>query len=256
MSGVTTFEWPVNRDCFPPLPDLPPSPTPDQQAAYDAALAARDREADLAAYVLWALSGRQFGIRQVQVRPGRRHGWPCSPWIPVREFGEWTEASCGCTYSCTENTASRIHLPGPVFVDDDHPVTVTLHGGVLAPAGYAVEGDVLIRAEGEAWPSQNPARPLGEPGTWSVDYWMGWPVPNGVDQLTGALAKEFIAACDPTLQGQCRIPRTLVSTSGRGVSHNFDPSKILTERRTGLTEVDMWLMAVNPNRLTSNCEVL
>jgi hypothetical protein len=72
--------------------------------------------------------------------------------------------------------------------------------------------------------------------------------------LTGALAKEFVSAC--TGDDTCRLPRTLVGTTRRGVSHNFDPAKIIGAGKTGLAEVDQWLAAVNPNRLQSAPEVL
>ena len=258
-----TFEWPIDRTCLPELPVVPvlgDTPTVEEQAAHDAAqaayddaLSARNAAEDLAVHVLWALSGRQFGVRRVLARPGTQSGWPCSPWMTVWDWGTWSPFGCGCAFHCTLAAPARVHLPGPVFVDGDHPVVVTLAGDVLDPAGYAVEGDLLYRRDGARWPPQNLARPLDEPGTWSVSYWLGIPVPAGVDRLTGALAKEFMRACDG---GQCRLPPTLVATNSRGQSHSFDPARILAAGYTGLTEVDRWLAAVNPNRLMCQAEVL
>ena len=169
------------------------------------------------------------------------------------DWGHWSPFGCGCVFHCTHAAPGRIHLPGPVFVDDDHPVVVKVAGETLDPATYTTEGDLLYRRNGGVWPGQNLARPLDEPGTWSVAYWLGYPVPAGVDRLTGVLAKEFMLACDGK---GCRIPPTVVATSSRGVSHVFDPSKILAAGFTGLPEIDRWLAAVNPNRLMCQAEVL
>lgn len=245
-----TFEWPVDRTCI-PLPVLGDTPTGPEQAAYDAALAARNDAEDLAVQVLWALSGRQFGLREVIVRPGRVHGWPCSPWLSLWDGWTWTHSSCGCVGHCGLSSAAVVHLPGPVA----EIVRVQIDDQVIAPTGYALEGDRLYRrCDNDCpWPTQNLARPLDEPGTWSVTYKLGYPVPAGVDRLTGLLAKEFMLACDGK---GCRIPPTVVATSSKGVSHVFDPSKIIAAGFTGLPEIDRWLQAVNPHRLAAPPEVI
>jgi len=124
---------------------------------------------------------------------------------------------------------------------------------VLSPTVYALEGNALYR-RGADWPRQDLGRPLGESGTWSVTYTRGIAVPAGVDRLVGMLAVEFIAACDDDMT--CRLPRTMVSTTQRGVTHVFDPSKILAAGKTGLPEVDLWLSAVNPHHLMAAPSVI
>ncbi|GAS98802.1 uncharacterized protein RMCC_5767 [Mycolicibacterium canariasense] len=254
---MTSFSWPIDRTCLPKLPDLPDAPTEEQQATYDDALAARNAAEDLATQTLWALTGRQFGGEPIRLRPCPPRGWPWSwylaaQWYGFEQFSGMLD--CACAGACRMSSATTIHLPGPVYpptVDD--PIVVTVAGQPLDPTSYVLEGDVLYRRNGAVWPGQNLARPLGEPGTWSVDYQRGLPVPPGVDRLTGLLAKEFILACDGS---KCRIPPTLVATTAKGVSHVFDPSKIIAAGFTGLPEIDRWIMSVNPHRLACASEVL
>lgn len=245
-------QWPTDRSCLPPLPELGDTPTPAEQAAYDLALLQRNDAEDIAVHVLWALSGRQFGACETTVRPcpAYAQGFGYGPFVLALDAGHWLNWPCGCVGSCTVSGPRVIHLPGPV-VD---VVAVTVAGAVLAPSEYQLEGNALYRKSGAAWPSQDLSRPLDEPGTWSVTYRRGHPVPPGVDKLAGQLAREFIAACDD--EDTCRLPRTVMATTRRGVSHQFDPTKILAAGKTGLTEVDLWLSAVNPHQLQQAPEVL
>ena len=244
-----------------PLPVLPENPTEAEQAAYDRALAARNANEDVAVFVLWALSARQFGGAPTRLRPCPPQGWPASvflhgcSWSFEWSWTPWQSIGCGCSGHCQWTDATRIHLPGPVYPPSlADPIVVTIAGEVLDPAEYVLEGNVLYRRNGKLWPGQNLARPLGESGTWSVDYQRGIPVPAGVDKLTGQLAKEFIAACDG--ESRCRLPKSVRKTTARGVTHTFDPEQILAARKTGLEEVDTWLAAVNPNGLMCAPEVL
>ena len=246
-------EWPVDETCLPELPELGDEPSGDQLAAFERARRQRETAVALASQVLWALSGRQFGVCPVVVRPCPR---PALPWSAVASpslwvFADdiWREWSCGCVGSCTVTGPRVVHLPGPVH----SIVEVTVAGETLDPGDYHLEGDALYRVGG-AWPQQDLGRPLGEPGTWSVTYKRGRPVPAGVDRLTAVLAREFLLACGE--DDRCRLPRTVVSTSRRGVSHEFDPKRILDAGKTGLPEVDSWLAAVNPNRLAESPVVI
>lgn len=200
----------------------------------------------IAVHVMWALSGRQFGLTLVRYRPpvACRHR-PTEWW----EIGSLRRAlGCGCP-----DGGRVVRLPGPVA----EVVEVRIGDEALPVDGWRLEGDRLYRVGAawltavavafSGWPPQNLDRPLPEPGTWSVTYLQGLPVPAGVDRLTGLLAKEFIAAC--TGAGKCRLPRTLVGTTARGVVHSFDPAKILAAGKTGIPEIDLWLSAVNPRGL-------
>lgn len=237
-------DWPVDRTCLPALPALGDEPTADEQAAYDLAVAQRSAAEDMAVFVLWALSGRQFGVCEETVRP-------CPTPAPVGGV-----LGCGCFGSCVRSGPSMVHLPGPVAApDDDRPVVVTIAGEVMDPAEYVIEGNVLYRRGGKRWPGQNLARPLGEPGTWSVTYWRGIPPPSGVERLTGLLAKEFLAACAG--DEKCRLPRNVAQIARQGVTYRYELASVIhAAGKTGLPEVDLWLAAVNPNRLTAAPVVL
>lgn len=255
---MSQCDWPIDRGCLPPLPELPDTPTDEEQAAYDLALAQRNAAEDLAVSVMWALSGRQFGVCPVIARPcpPRRelsryqYDWPLTAFYGLSEMDRYLLVSgCGCAGSCREGGPAMLHLPGPV----QSIVKVTIDGVVLAETEYRLEGDVLYRLGG-IWPSQDLGRPAGEDGTWTVEYMQGTPPPAGTAKLVGLLAKEFIAACT---DGKCRLPRNVTNVSRQGVSFDmFNPNDIYDSGKTGLPEVDMWLAAVNPHHLACAPEVL
>lgn len=252
------FEWPIDRTNFPALPDLPGSPTDEQQAAYNKALAEQRGAAQLAVTVMWALTGRQFGLNHVTVRPcrdmtqmwGRRRevGWR-TLWYHDGAYFTWP---CGCHSGCEIGGPRVVHLPGPVNAVS----AVTIAGVALDPSGYTVEGNVLYR-NGGLWPTQDLGRPLGEERTWSVTYDQGYPVPDGMDLLTGILAKEFLAALAAGDGNKCRLPRTVTTASRNGVTYRaYDPAVIYADGKTGLSEIDLVLATINPHALAAPPSVI
>lgn len=235
-----TCNWPVDRSCLP-------------TAQSDVDQLKQESAENLAVSVLWALSGRQFGQCPVIIRPcptpctEPSGAWLAGPgWFPIFESGSWRNISCGCSASgCNLYGPAVIHLPGPVGV-----VTEVVMDGVTLPAdAYVLEGEVLRRADGSDWPSQNLQLPLGRAGTWSITYTQGYPPPPGVAVFVGTLAKEFLDACSGK---PCRLPKNTQSVSRRGVSYQmYDPSSIYASGKTGISEIDLWLQSVNPNRLMS-----
>lgn len=242
-------QWPIDRACWPQLES-------------DIDKARMQEAADTAVLVLWALTGRQFGVCPAQARPcpGRDSsfdGWLYDPMlypgatvpapglmIPVWEGGAWRNLSCGCSSRCERSGPTVVHLPGPVQSVD----TVTVEDVVLDPVDYRLEGDYLYRV-GEAWPSQNLRRPLGEPGTWSVTYQRGYPPPAGAATAVGQLAMEFYSACSG---GKCRLPKRVQTISRQGVSMQMiDPVDLFGAGLTGIDSIDLWIRAVNPARLYS-----
>lgn len=250
-----SFEWPVDRTSFPALPTLSGSPTADEQAAYDKALAEQRAAAQLAVTVLWALSGRQFGLSEHTVRPCRpaygpavhgHYGGGVTSYLLSWEGDRWINWTCGCVGGCTQTGPRMVHLPGPV-----HSITEVKIADAVVPAdGYVLSGDVLYR-KGGPWPRQDLGRPPGEANTWTVRYQRGIEVPYAAEQLTGILASEFLKAlsADPT---RCRLPRTVTTASRNGVTYRaYDPAVIYANGKTGLPEVDLWLASVNPNHLAA-----
>lgn len=260
------FTWPIDRSAFPALPAT-------DADGYAEALAIQSGSEDLAVGVLWALSGRQYGLNDVTVRPcriersfgmgttsrlGYRDGydglygglgsvfWNMFIW----NDGDWLMDGCGCGAQCRVSGPRMIHLPGPAQSIN----SVTVNGAVLDPSTYTLEGNVLYRV-GAIWPFQDLGRPAGEQGTWTVDYQRGIPVPSGVAQLTGQLALEmFNAVKAPT---KCRLPRNVVAVSRNGVSYQvYDPTTFYAAGKTGMPEIDLWLMSVNPDHIMQAPSVL
>ena len=229
-------EWPVDDNC---LPDLP-APDADD---YDDKLAARDRAVEIAKSVLWALSGRQFGCKLTTVRP-RPHARGLCDDAPL------IEAYYRNDYRGVPGVAGSpmaVKLAGPVR----EIVTVTIGDTDLDPSEYVLEGDVLYRV-GKAWPPNDMNKPMGFPGTWSVTYSQGTPPPDYVGPFVAQLAAEFVTACEG---GKCRLPRTVVSTSRSGVTHVFDPTRMLAAGFTGVPEIDNWLASVNPGNLATAARI-
>lgn len=236
-------QWPVDTTC---LPDV---------SSDDPSLGALDDATQMAAAVLWALSGRQFGLTETRVRPCPSWGafrvrlYP--PTYQIFSWSDgWTFTGCGCGGGCNLSGPAMVHLPGPVA----EVYEVEIAGEELSPTEYALEGNILYRVGGKYWPCQDMGRPLGEANTWAVTYLRGQAVPPGVGRLTAQLATEFYNACTG---GKCRLPRTVTEVSRQGVTHRVvNPAEIYATGKTGIPEVDMWLAAVNPNHLQTAPQVL
>lgn len=242
-------EWPVDRTCLPELPA-------EGEDGYEAALANQSRAEDTAIMVLYSLTAGVYGLCDTVVRPcppspgGHARGFrPWSSALLWWDGASWFNASCGCLGRCRMSGPGMVHLPGPAQSVN----TVIIGDVVLDEAEYVLEGSVLYRRGGKSWPNQDLSRPMGEAGTWSVDYVRGLPVPAGGDKMAGILAQEFINACDGE---ECRLPRSVVQTTRQGVTHSFDATKILQARKVGIPEIDLWLSAVNPHGLTQPPVVL
>lgn len=219
--------------------------------------------ADVATEIMWNLSGRQFGLCTVTVRPCRA---PCTrlpagmlaplygggSYWPHMVDGVWINGCGTCSTDCSCGPLCEIVLPGPV----DSVVEVQLDGDVLASNSYFVyDHRKLVRRGGEeCWPTcQHLDRPLGEPGTLGVTYRQGIPVPAAGRLAAGTYACEILKACTG---GPCRLPKRVTSVSREGVVLGMlDPMEMLDKGRTGLYEVDAWLVAVNPNGLRQGARV-
>lgn len=236
--------WPVDRSCLP-------------NATGDIEVAQQVDAENLAVQVLWALSGRQFGICPVIARPcpqpchalraASLYSAPGSGWFfPIWDGANWRNVACGCGPTCSWQAPNVVHLASSVTLPVVEVVEVVIAGDVVPEEDYKLEGDLLYRISGN-WPSQDLTKPLDEEGTWSVTYMRGIAPPPGTAKLVGLLAKEFLAACSG---GKCRLPRRVRSVSRQGVTYDMvDPVDIYKDGKTGIPEVDLWLAAVNPHAL-------
>lgn len=225
--------------------------------------AQRDRATQWATQILWALTGRRFGVCEVTVRPcgSTCHvygGWMAYPaiadgvgtsWTPFIRDGVWF--NCGCVGGCSCEPSCTVWLPGPVA----GVVEVIVNGIVINAADYRVDNrDKLVGLNGQCFPRcqdmnlESPAE-----GTFQVTYQRGVPVPVAGQIAAGLLACEFIKACTG---GDCRLPGNLQSLSRNGVEvQMIDPTDDLAAGLTGIPDVDLWVRSVNPNKLARRMRV-
>lgn len=215
---MTACDWPVT-DCdgAEALAELSP----------ERAALVREWAVDL----LWHATGEQYGSCPVTARP-------CRPAC---------EMDCGsCRTACGCSRVSRIRLPGPV----SEILGVRVDGVDLDPADTVrvYNHHLVYRIDGERWPAvQDLSLPDGEPGTWSITYQLGYPVPPGAGIIAGLLAEELAKACDDQ---PCRLPRNVTSVTRQGVSIQMPSLADLGEGAFGIFEVDSWVAMHKRTRQT------
>lgn len=213
----------------------------------------------MATDVVWALSGRQFGLCNITLRPCRRECVDDSFFDrellpsgdsgfvqPALIGGEWFNLVCGsCPGTCSCTPISEVLLPGVV----NSIVDVKVDGVILPKSAYRVDNDrLLVRTDGEDWPHCNDLNlPDTEPGTWSVTAVYGRPVPVAGQWAVGELACELLKA----FKGEdCRLPRNVTQLARQGVTISYpDMNDLFSRGRTGLYLADLFIMSVNPGGL-------
>ena len=216
--------------------------------ALDPAL--REKAQEYATGLLWALSGRRFGTSLLTVRPcpRDRDGYRAGGVLlrPLGFASSWALAGCGCSGACGCDGGQELCLPGPVA----EVVAVHVDGQEVPAGGWRLYDRQLLVRTGGLWPRrQDLALPLTAPGTWGVTYRRGTPVPVAGQIAAGALAAEFVKAWQR--DSTCRLSRKVQSATRQGVSVTLvDPGQFIDQGLTGLYEVDLWLRAVNPARVS------
>lgn len=206
--------------------------------------------------ILHGLTGRQFGLCPVTVRPCRdtctQDAPPGTAWMtPDVVDGKWINIACGtCRSACSCSAVCELALPGRVESID----AVVVDGAVVPPGSYRVDNHRYLVAQGDyCWPTcQDLSAPLGEPGTWSVTYRDGRPVPEAGVWAAGLLACELAKACGAAA-GPCALPANVSSVTREGVSIDFEQVNLAiagNKGRTGIPEVDLWVQTVNPYGVT------
>jgi hypothetical protein len=220
----------------------------------------------MATKVLWALSGRRYGTCSTTLRPCRPscyQPWPQShPLLfPWSEWGGspsnwdasyWFSSECGqCSGGCSCGEVPTVLLPSLC-----NAVTqVKVNGVVLDPSAYRLDDNrLLVRTDGYRWPRCNNLRLADtEQGTWSVTAAYGLDVPSEAAGVVGELACQVLRARNGA---DCRLPMQLQSLIRQGVTITFpDINAAVEAGRTGVYLVDLWLAAVNPNRLQQRSRV-
>jgi hypothetical protein len=218
--------------------------------------------------ILWALSGRQFGLRTVTLRPCRKSCWDgpfpdgWMPWPgsvppplgagPGSVVGWWTAAACStCGPTCACPQISEVDLPGPV----NSITEIRLDGQVMSSGSYKLyDGTHVIRTDGRSWPTcQNLAADDTAVGTWSIKAAYGRDVPVSGQFGAGEFACQYLRALDGD---DCRLPRNVVSLIRQGVTIQLPMiTDLLKDGKTGLPLVDYFLGAYNPSGRGSRSKV-
>lgn len=216
-----------------------------------------------ATYVLWTLTGRQFGTCTATLRPCRREcydeTWWNSyglPWTTSWDYAgstyPWFVMGCGaCRGTCSCSQVSEVILPSPV-----QSITTVKLDGVAAPTGsYRLDDNrLLVRTDGQQWPRCNNLNLNDDqPGTWSVTAVYGQPVPKMGELAMGELACQLIKA----MNGEdCSLPPGVTNLTRQGVSIEVpDIGSIFHDGRTGLYLTDMFIISANPHKLASRSRV-
>ncbi len=192
--------WPINWDASPASKAVP--------------AADRDRLGRVAIVMLWAATGRRFGLvtQTHTAHPG---------------IGHW---------NCATQHRYGIPLPGPVY-----DIVQVVSGATIYPStDYYVRGRVLLRQAHQIWPDTVTV----------VTYRRGRQVPPGGDSAAAVLAAELAAAGSG---GKCRLPARATRVSREGIDVDIaDPMDYLTAGLTGVPEVDAWISTHNPHRLKTD----
>lgn len=221
----------------------------------------RDRAGAAASAIVWAATGRRYGLCELTVLPcnppAQAPAYETFPvargydaWAlgggsglsqPVIESGQWRNR-CGGGCSCT--AACEVPLDGPVFDITE----VLIDGEAVDPAAYEVHnGYLLVRTDGDCWPSCQ-AYGVEVPG-FQVTYRRGEDIPGPILMAAEMLACEYGKAC----QGKaCALPARLTRLSRQGVEVEVEANRLSTTTgsrariRTGIRVVDDILEADNP----------
>jgi hypothetical protein len=215
---------------------------------------------DAASSILHDLSGGQFGLTTVKLRPCRADcytsPWPATwpIWSSSWTSGGWTSpwsdwfalTSCGsCEGTCSCGPLPQVELPVVV----NSIVEVRVDGSPLVTGAYRLDGSrFLVRTDGQLWPRCNDLEQDDtHVGTWSVTATYGQPVSTLGQLAVGELACELMRAMDGD---DCTLPRYVQQIARQGVTISFpDLTKVIERGRLGLRICDMFIQSTNPQGL-------
>ena len=245
---------PDNRPCAP----WPLLPATTEQAewfeAQQSEVLIYDELWYAASEILWARSGRRWGVCTYTVRPcGQRTPCPDANLWDLVSWGyswptSWPWSSmCGCRGACGHGP-SFLRLPRPVAAVSE----VIIDGVTLDPSEYeVVQWKWLHRTDGSAWPAtQDLDLHATEPNTFQVTFDRGRPVPTAGQIHVTELFRQYLLAA--TGAAGCALAPNVTEMIRKGVRTFSDPASVLkTYNRIGISSIDLWLTTVNPNGLKS-----
>ena len=219
----------------------------------------------IASETLHAMSGRQFGLWGLTVRPvcasnlpvNRRGSWSAASY-PLVDFidGQWFnlgisghESPC-LVWQCGTGRVPTLDL-GVKYVDS--VASVVIEGEALDASAYRLDSHrYLIRLDGGMWPThQDLTVSPADPGGWSVSYLAGrTPNASGRNAAAELACQLLIRMCGD--RTKCLIPDRVTRQVRNGVSVNStDLLEIIRKGGTGLTECEMFINQTNPERLAA-----
>lgn len=205
-----------------------------------------------ASSLMYAKTGRQFGLCEITVRPCMKSacnssgswlwaGWSGSLWTPYIWNGQWFNCFCGGICSCEPRC--QVQLAGPVA----EIVEVTIGGDIVDPSTYRVDDNQwLVREGGLCWPQcANFDNPSGGEDVWEVTYLRGREIPADVLAATAVMACEYVKFCAG--DSSCRLSSRVTALVRQDVSMQFvSPEVMLRLGLTGISIVDEIISAYNP----------
>lgn len=222
--------------------------------------AVREVAAALATGLMWAATGRHYGLCEITVQPcnPRQHGtdyqtWPLltdgwagdgwGQYLPVIENGTWYNR---CGFGCRCGARCEVPLDGPTTKEQISEVIVD--GAVVNPSAYQVhDGYLLVRIDGECWPYCNDYS-VQDPIRFQVTYGRGDPIPAHVQYASEILSCQFAKAC---AGAPCSLPERLTSLTRQGLTVDvFQGEGWEDMYRTGIPQVDAVIAYENPLRRT------
>lgn len=204
--------------------------------------------------ILWAATGRRFGLCQVTVRPYGITPLGCAPvvgWVAEGVDGWVPYSYVGGAYRSLTYAAPRcqVWLPGRV----DSVVEVMQDGVIVDPASYRVDDwSWLVRTDGGCWPAT--VDMSSDTDVFQVTYLRGLPVPKVLADAAATFACEWAKGLVGSKD--CRLPSRITSITRQGVSMSALDTDSLSKRGfTGIQEIDQVIYALNPKGLDAASRV-
>lgn len=209
--------------------------------------------------VLYELSGRRFpGSCQDVVRPcatsARTDDWR-DRYAFADGLGRIRNGG-GC--SCAADVYCGCARP-PAIQLGVYPVTsivtVKVDGVTLDASRYRIDDyRWLVRlsdADGTnpGWPCcQDLTKATTEDDTFEVTFTYGVPPPPAGVTAAARLACELALMCSPETIDRCRLPKRVTQITRQGITALvLNPNDFLSDGRTGIYEVDLFVRTYNPN---------
>jgi hypothetical protein len=206
---------------------------------------------NVATDLLFTLSGQQFpGECATILRPcsprncfGAYGAISSMPWIP--DESALPPTPCGCGYMPSLDLG---------YWPVTNVVYAKVDGSFVDPTTYRLDQNrYLVHLDGASpdftnngWPScQFLARPSTATGTFEVMIEHGIQPPSAGSYAAARLAYELLK---PLNGGACQLPAKVTTANRQQLAFTMINPSMLDNGLTGIYEVDMFLMAYNPNR--------